>query len=145
MTWPEGAKTKRPNPAPAAPRAEFRAREYRSTGTSWPTPELVLRRPITTAPSDSLSPPTQCDSPQAHPVLASGAKTNFSQSRGFPSLVSEYLLSDYFCCEEKQRPSFQYLSFAWGGTWRKLLQRYSSANDSSRTWENRCKFWNIDP
>ena len=39
---------------------------------------------MTTAPKDSHSPPTQWDSPQAHPALASGAKTNFCQCARFP-------------------------------------------------------------
>lgn len=39
---------------------------------------------MTTAPSEFLSPPTQCDSPQTHSDLASGAKINFSQCARFP-------------------------------------------------------------
>lgn len=39
---------------------------------------------MTTAPSDSLFPPTQCDSPQVHLALASEVKTNFSQCSRFP-------------------------------------------------------------
>lgn len=39
---------------------------------------------MTTARSEFLSPPTQCDSPQTHPDLASGAKISFSQCARFP-------------------------------------------------------------
>lgn len=81
---------------------------------------------MTTAPSEFLSPPTQCDSPQTHSDLASGAKINFSQCARFPVSSSRMFTERLLLL-------------------RKLLtETDSSAGDSPRTWEDGPKPWNLD-
>lgn len=76
--------------------------------------ELVLRRPMTTAPSEFLSPPTQCrGSPQTHsgPRFQEPKSTSLN-ARGFPSVVPGCLLSAYFC--EENRGQYLVLDFCLG-------------------------------